>query len=147
MFAACKELRGVMHTAAVDHATFRPCRRHCCCWTACVQVGLDDAAVRLERSKDSFRDKVKTMLEAFLREIATMQEEFVRASPTNEGTSSRAALAFIAKWKAAVAAARQKVRGCGSQLCLFYICSRTGDVLCNEIVTCFVLLSAVLASH
>jgi dynein heavy chain len=89
--------------------------------------------VRLERSKDSFRDKVKTMLEAFLREIATMQEEFVRASPTNnEGTSSRAALAFIAKWKAAVAAARQKVRACGWQLCLFYICSRTGDVLCNE---------------
>jgi hypothetical protein len=35
----------------------------------------------------------------------------VRASPTSsEGTSSRAALAFIAKWKAAMTAARQKVR-------------------------------------
>ncbi|WIA33430.1 hypothetical protein OEZ86_006562 [Tetradesmus obliquus] len=86
------------------------------------QVGLDDAAVRLERSKDSFRDKVKSMLEAFLREIATMQEEFVRASPTNnEGTSSRAALAFISRWKAAVAAARQKAAEIKSGMDIFNI--------------------------
>ncbi|WIA13292.1 hypothetical protein OEZ85_006876 [Tetradesmus obliquus] len=86
------------------------------------QVGLDDAAVRLERSKDSFRDKVKSMLEAFLREIATMQEEFVRVSPTNnEGTSSRAALAFISKWKAAVAAARQKAAEIKSGMDIFNI--------------------------
>lgn len=75
-----------------------------------LQVGLEDAAVRLEHSKDAFRDKVKAMLEAFLREIATMQEDYARLAPTNhEGTTSRAALAFVSKWKAAVAAARSKV--------------------------------------
>lgn len=76
---------------------------------------MDDAAVRLERSKDSFKDKVKGMLEAFLRETATMQEEFSKMSPTShENTSSRAALGFIAKWKAVLATARQKVCGRGA---------------------------------
>lgn len=76
----------------------------------CLQVGLDDAAVRLEHSKDAFRDKVKAMLEAFLREITTMQEDFARLSPTNhEGTTSKAALAFVSRWNASVASARSKV--------------------------------------
>jgi hypothetical protein len=57
-----------------------------------------------------FREKVKSMLEAFLRELATMQEDFTRLQPTTkDGVSSTTALAFISKWKGLVDAARQKV--------------------------------------
>lgn len=59
-----------------------------------------------------FREKVKSMLESFLRELATMQEDFVHLQPTSkDGVSSTTALAFIAKWKGNVEAARHKVRG------------------------------------
>lgn len=77
-----------------------------------LQVGIAEGATRLERSKDVFREKVKSMLEAFLRELATMQEDFVHLQPTSkDGVSSTTALAFIAKWKGSVEAARNKVRG------------------------------------
>lgn len=57
-----------------------------------------------------FREKVKGMLETFLRELATMQEDFSRLQPTTkDGVSSTTALAFIAKWKGTVQAAHQKV--------------------------------------
>lgn len=59
-----------------------------------------------------FREKVKAMLEAFLRELATMQEDFARLQPTSkDGVSSTTGLAFIAKWKAMLEAARHKVGG------------------------------------
>lgn len=75
-----------------------------------LQVGIAEGATRLERTKDVFREKVKAMLEAFLRELATMQEDFTRLQPTTkDGVSSSTALAFIAKWKGMVDAARQKV--------------------------------------
>lgn len=58
-----------------------------------------------------FREKVKGMLETFLRELATMQEDFSRLQPTTkDGVSSTTALAFIAKWKGTVQTAHQKVR-------------------------------------
>jgi dynein heavy chain len=78
-----------------------------------LQVGIAEGATRLERSKDMFREKVKSMLEAFLRELATMQEDFVHGQPTTkDGVSSTTALGFIAKWKGSVEAARHKVCGC-----------------------------------
>jgi dynein heavy chain len=83
-------------------------------------VGITEGATRLERTKDVFREKVKAMLEAFLRELATMQEDFTRLQPTTkDGVSSTTALAFIAKWKGMVDAARQKVgskQPCRSEL-------------------------------
>jgi len=58
-----------------------------------------------------FREKVKSMLEAFLRELATLQEDFTRLQPiTKDGVSSTTALAFVAKWKGLVGSARQQVR-------------------------------------
>jgi dynein heavy chain len=82
----------------------------CAAKFALLQVGIAEGAVRLERSKDVFREKVKGMLETFLRELATMQEDFSRLQPTTkDGVSSTTALAFIAKWKGTVQAAHQKV--------------------------------------
>lgn len=92
----------LLHTELSQHT--------CCCCAAAVQVGITEGAGRLERSKDMFREKVKSMLEAFLRELVTMQEDFTRLQPTTkDGVSSTTALAFIAKWKGMVDAARQKV--------------------------------------
>lgn len=74
------------------------------------QVGIAEGATRLDRSKDMFREKVKSMLEAFLRELATLQEDFTRLQPTTkDGVSSTTALAFVAKRKGLVGSARQKV--------------------------------------
>jgi hypothetical protein len=77
-----------------------------------LQIGLDEAGTRLERSKDVFRDKVKALLEAFLRDIAVMQEEVDHGAPTSrEKFATKTALAFVAKWKASLVAARAKVGG------------------------------------
>lgn len=81
-------------------------------------MGITEGATRLERSKDVFREKVKSMLEAFLRELATMQEEFTRLQPTSkDGVSSTTAQAFIARWKGMVDGARQKVSTCMAWPC------------------------------
>eukprot|EP00879_Flechtneria_rotunda_P019356 GHRR01020328.1.p1 GENE.GHRR01020328.1~~GHRR01020328.1.p1 ORF type:complete len:1679 (+),score=578.13 GHRR01020328.1:143-5179(+) len=86
------------------------------------QVGLDEAAARLERSKDAFRDKVKAMLEAFVRDIATMQEEFVRGAPYDaETTTSRQALAFVTRWNNATTSARHKATEIKSGMDIFSI--------------------------
>lgn len=99
------------------HLPSVPTNRTLCAGSTCLlQVGIAEGAVRLERSKDMFREKVKAMLEAFLREVAVMQEDFTRLQPnTKDGVSSTTALAFIAKWKGAVSTAHQKVHvpSCG----------------------------------
>lgn len=90
--------------------TRAPARTKHCRQPTHVQVGIAEGTTRLERSKDVFKEKVKSMLEAFLRELASMQEDFVRMQPTSkDGVSSTTALAFVAKWQAAVASARTKV--------------------------------------
>lgn len=71
---------------------------------------LEDAAVRSEHSKNAFREKVKAMLEGFMRDISTMHEDFTRLMPVQpDGVTSSAALAFAAHWKAMTATARSKV--------------------------------------
>jgi dynein heavy chain len=73
-------------------------------------VGLDEAASRLDRTKESFRERVKGMLETFMREITTMQEEFTRTAPySHEGITTHLAQGYISNWRQATSAARTKV--------------------------------------
>jgi hypothetical protein len=66
--------------------------------------------VRLERTKEGFRERVKVLLDTFLRDIGVMQEEFTKAAPySHEGTTLAAARATIDRWRANVAAAQTKV--------------------------------------
>jgi hypothetical protein len=66
--------------------------------------------VRLERTKEGFRERVKVLLDTFLRDIGVMQEEFTKAAPySHEGTTLAAARATIDRWRATVAAAQTKV--------------------------------------
>ncbi len=77
------------------------------------QAGLVEGGARLERSKDEFKERVKGMLEAFLRELAGMQEDFARGAPySHEHTTCHDALAFVTKWRTTLTAARTKVRCC-----------------------------------
>lgn len=72
---------------------------------------MDDVGVRLDRTKESFREKVKGMLDGFLREIAAMYEEFTQLAPySHEGITTKMALAFINQGKSQVTNARYKVR-------------------------------------
>ncbi len=96
------------------------------------QAGLDDAAARLDRSKESFRERVKGMLDAFLRDIATMYEEFVKGAPygpeaVGVGGSAAAAMRMVAAGKRQAAAARAKV-GWGAWQVVVVMCSGVQDM-------------------
>jgi hypothetical protein len=75
------------------------------------QVMLDDVAAKLDKSKESFREKVKHMVDTFVKEVAQLGDEFTKSAPfSHDKITTRSAMQYIAAWKDQAAAARQKVR-------------------------------------
>ncbi|KAG1668463.1 hypothetical protein FOA52_005236 [Chlamydomonas sp. UWO 241] len=86
------------------------------------QGGLDDSGSKLEKYKDSFRDRVKGLLESFLKEVAQVVEDFTAAAPfSNEGIATSDALASIAASQALLADCKKRAGELKSGMDIFHI--------------------------
>lgn len=86
------------------------------------QSTLDEAGGKLERYKDNFREKVKSLLENFLKEVAQAAEDFTKGAPfSNEAFDTQQALAFIEESKVAVADLRKRAGELKAGMDIFHI--------------------------
>lgn len=74
---------------------------------------LDEMANRLEKYKDNFREKVKSLLDSFLKEVGTSSEEFFANAPYSFEVATADALASLKASRDSLASLRKRVSGCG----------------------------------
>ena len=68
------------------------------------------------------REKVKTMLDSFLKEVAVFAEEFFAGAPySHEGKTSEVALAYVEASKAGLAEFRRKAAELKAGMDIFHI--------------------------
>ena len=74
---------------------------------------MDETAGKLERYKDNFREKVKNLLDSFLKDVASLCDEFARGAPYSSDVATSDAVDFVNGSKRAVEDTRKRVSGWG----------------------------------
>lgn len=70
---------------------------------------LDEMANRLEKHKDNFREKVKSLLDSFLKEVGTSSEEFFANAPYSFEVATADALVSLKASRDSLASLRKRV--------------------------------------
>jgi hypothetical protein len=82
---------------------------------------LDEMGTKLERFKDNFREKVKSLLDSFLKDVTGLCDDFAREAPFTAEVVTSDAVAYITDTKTAVEATRKRANEIKSGMDIFNI--------------------------
>ncbi|KAK9823872.1 hypothetical protein WJX72_006072 [[Myrmecia] bisecta] len=107
-YRALARFAAPMHEAGVPETEQAQLDALDAAWAA-FQAALDEAYVALERTKDSFREKLTKMVDTFVKDVDTARELFNNEAPYSpEKWSVAEAMRYIADAKAELAGHRQR---------------------------------------